>query len=152
MFRTIVIGFDGSRCSSRALDVAAALAKVEGAKIALCSVVGPLPKFGGLSPSAAGAALTAAEDEARRSIDDGVARIDAAGVSHEERLLLGDPAREIVRYAESARGDVIVIGSHGRSGLKRLLMGSVAEEVLRLSSIPVVIVRESALIEAPAPR
>jgi nucleotide-binding universal stress UspA family protein len=148
MFGTIVVGYDGSECARRALDVAEALARPESSKIALCSVVDPLPKVGGLSPSAAGAALTAAEDEARRFVEDGSARLDAAGISHEAHVLLGDPVREILRYAVEAKADAIVVGSHGRTGLRRLLVGSVAEGVLRSASVPVVIVRESALIAA----
>jgi nucleotide-binding universal stress UspA family protein len=56
-------------------------------------------------------------------------------------LLQGDPATEIVRYARDAGVDLIVMGTHGRTGLERLLMGSVAEKVLRDASCSVLVVK-----------
>lgn len=55
---------------------------------------------------------------------------------------LGDPGHEIVALAEEIEADVIVMPSHGRSGLKRLLLGSVAERVLRLAHCPVIVLRD----------
>jgi nucleotide-binding universal stress UspA family protein len=57
---------------------------------------------------------------------------------------VGDPVYEIIGYAQKQRADAIVMGTHGRSGLKRLFMGSVAEGVLRCSPVPVLTVREEA--------
>jgi nucleotide-binding universal stress UspA family protein len=68
----------------------------------------------------------------------------AGDVRIDTRALMGGAADEIVRLAESGDFDVVVMGTHGRSGLKRLLLGSVAESVLRRASIPVVTVRQSA--------
>jgi nucleotide-binding universal stress UspA family protein len=56
-------------------------------------------------------------------------------------LLAGDPAGEIIRYATEARADLIVLGTHGRTGLDRLLMGSVAEKVLRGAPCSVLVVK-----------
>lgn len=56
-------------------------------------------------------------------------------------LVVGDPAREIVAFADDHGHDRIVIGSHGRSGARRILLGSVAERVARRASVPVTIVR-----------
>ena len=56
-------------------------------------------------------------------------------------LLEGDPAEEIVRYGRDAGIDLIVMGTHGRTGLERLLMGSVAEKVLRDASCSVLVVK-----------
>jgi nucleotide-binding universal stress UspA family protein len=58
-------------------------------------------------------------------------------VQCERRLLMGDPATEIVALAEEENVDLIVMGTHGRTGIKRLLMGSVAEAVVRRASCPV---------------
>ena len=58
-------------------------------------------------------------------------------VPYEHRLVTGDPAGEIVRVADDEHVDMIVLGSHGRSGLRRLLMGSVAEVVVRKAPCPV---------------
>jgi universal stress protein A len=59
----------------------------------------------------------------------------------EHRFAEGDPAAEILRATEECRCDVIVMGTHGRTGLSRLLMGSVAERVLRKAPCPVVTVK-----------
>jgi nucleotide-binding universal stress UspA family protein len=63
------------------------------------------------------------------------------GVPVEHRLAEGEPSEEILRLAESAEVDLIVMGTHGRTGLRRFLMGSVAEEVLRQAVCPVLIVK-----------
>lgn len=58
-------------------------------------------------------------------------------VPFEHRMLKGDPAEEIVRFADEAHCELIVMGTHGRTGFKRLLMGSVAEAVVRRAKCPV---------------
>ena len=63
----------------------------------------------------------------------------------EHLLLEGDPAREIVRAAEEENAELIVVGTHGRTGLARLLMGSVAEQVVRHAPCPVLIVKDPSL-------
>jgi universal stress protein A len=60
------------------------------------------------------------------------------------KLTMGDPASEIVRIAEEEKADMIVLGTHGRTGMSRLLMGSVAEAVVRRSPSPVLVYRETA--------
>jgi nucleotide-binding universal stress UspA family protein len=56
--------------------------------------------------------------------------------------LVGDPGHEIANYAKEAEADLIVLHSHGRTGLKRMLIGSVAERVVRLAHCPVLVLRE----------
>ncbi|CAL1125018.1 unnamed protein product [Cladocopium goreaui] len=58
-------------------------------------------------------------------------------VTYEHRLIIGDPATEVVRLANDEHVDMIVMGTHGRTGLSRLLMGSVAEAVVRRAECPV---------------
>jgi nucleotide-binding universal stress UspA family protein len=68
----------------------------------------------------------------------------------EHKLVEGDPAGEILRVAHEAGCDLIVLGTHGRTGLSRLLMGSVAEVVVRRASCPVLTVKKPlALVESP---
>jgi len=69
-------------------------------------------------------------------------RADAPeGRTVETELEAGDPARTIVRYADESDADAIVIGSHGREGVARFLLGSVAETVVRRTAVPVTVVR-----------
>jgi nucleotide-binding universal stress UspA family protein len=63
------------------------------------------------------------------------------GIRVRHVLLDGDPAAEIVRYAQEMNMDLIVMGTHGRSGLERLLMGSVAEKVMRQATCSVLVVK-----------
>ncbi|MCE9525416.1 MAG: universal stress protein, partial [Planctomycetales bacterium] len=67
-----------------------------------------------------------------------------SNVPVERRLLAGDPAEAIIRLAETEKADLIVIGTHGRRGLRRVLMGSVAEVVVRTASCPVLTVKQGA--------
>jgi nucleotide-binding universal stress UspA family protein len=62
-------------------------------------------------------------------------------IAVEYQLAEGDPAAEIVRAAQETAADLVVLGSHGRTGLQRLLMGSVAEQVIRRASCPVLTVK-----------
>jgi len=63
-------------------------------------------------------------------------------VPFEHRLMMGDPAGEVVRIAEEESAEMIVMGTHGRTGLTRMLMGSVAEAIVRRSPCPVLTYRE----------
>ena len=65
-------------------------------------------------------------------------------LTFEHRLVMGDPSTEIVRIAEEERAELIVLGTHGRTGLSRILMGSVAEAVVRHAPCPVLIYRQDA--------
>lgn len=73
------------------------------------------------------------------------------GVRMERRLIEGSVAEEILRIAEEYRCDLIVMGTHGRTGLDRMLMGSVAEEVLRRARCPVLAVKDPSAWQRPEP-
>lgn len=75
-----------------------------------------------------------------------------ATIPYETRLLFGDPASEIIRLAEQENVDLIVMGTHGRSGLRRLVMGSVAEAVVRRAKCPVFTLKEPHLEHTSAVR
>lgn len=63
------------------------------------------------------------------------------------RVLSGDPAAEIVRHAREERYDLVVVGTHGRTGIKRFALGSVAEHVVRRSACPVLVVHDEGALE-----
>ena len=69
-----------------------------------------------------------------------------AGVSSQHHFLEGNPADEVLRFAEEEGVDLIVVGSHGRTGLSRMLMGSVAEEIVRRAECPVLVVKHAAAL------
>jgi nucleotide-binding universal stress UspA family protein len=83
-------------------------------------------------------------DQDRRQYAEGVLRKALVGPQYakvQQSVAIGDAGREIVDYAQKAGAELIVIPSHGRTGLKRLLIGSVAERVLRLAHCPVLVLR-----------
>ena len=62
--------------------------------------------------------------------------------AYEHHLLVGDPAEELTRFSTEQNADLIVLGTHGRTGFRRVLMGSVAEQVVRTATCPVLVVRQ----------
>jgi nucleotide-binding universal stress UspA family protein len=134
--RTLLHPTDFSERSASALDVACSLARDYGASIIVLHVAHVPPLIGGeglVPPS---------EEEIRAEADERLKAMDIpeVGIPVERRLLVGDPAMEILRVAREINADMIVIGTHGRTGLGRLLMGSVAEQVVRRSECPVLTV------------
>ncbi len=89
------------------------------------------------------------EKEAKRLVGDAAYNASVAGVaSVEKSVAFGDPADEIIEKAKTAHANLIAIGTHGRRGLRRLALGSVAESVVRKSTVPVVVVRAYADIKS----
>ncbi|WP_435359163.1 universal stress protein [Haloarchaeobius sp. DFWS5] len=82
-----------------------------------------------------------AQEEATVRLDDAKARAATEGITVESEVVVGRPARQVVEYADEHDCDHIVMGSHGRSGVSRILLGSVAETVIRQADCPVTVVR-----------
>ena len=138
----IIVPIDGSDLSLRALDTAIDLSKNVSAPIRLVHVV-DVSKAAVISygdPEYVGGCLNALRDEGACFLQSACKRATERGAWVSEELLMGDPAEQIVRCAAQHDAEWIVMGSHGRSGLSHLLVGSVAEGVLRHSSVPVLIV------------
>jgi len=143
MFETVVVPLDGSECADKAFGVAVDLAKLHGSHLAVCSIVDPVLVVGSTPPSPAmDVVLTDMQNEAHRRIDDAVERAREAGVAARGEVITGVAFERILDFAKRNAADVIVMGTHGREGLPRFFMGSVAEMVLRKSSCPVLVVRE----------
>lgn len=140
----ILVAYDGSQCSERARATAVNLAKAEGAPLLVCGVVDPIAIADANAPAPpTQAVLDKGREEMQRLIDDAVARCRADGAQASGVRLEGEPAYELVEEAKRSGADAIVMGTHGRSGVKRLLLGSVAEEMLRSAHIPVVVVHDA---------
>jgi nucleotide-binding universal stress UspA family protein len=142
MFKKIAIALDGSDCAQQAFNVALEVAQNEGGELGICSVVDPVVVGGTAPPSPAmEIVIRDMEIEARRLVTGAVERAHKVGVRASGQARTGVPAFEVLRYADRFGADLIVMGTHGRRGFKHFLMGSVAEVVLRESSIPVLVVR-----------
>lgn len=136
--RIILFPTDFSPANQAALEYATSLARDTGAKLLIAHVEEPPVAYGAgetyLGP------LTSEPTELEELLER-VRPTDPA-VPFAHRLLLGDPATEIVRLAEEEKVDLIVLGTHGRTGLVRLLMGSVAEAIVRRASCPVLTLKD----------
>lgn len=79
--------------------------------------------------------------EGQAALEEIETRAEAGNVPVETTLIDGSPSSEVIRYAEKTACDLIVMGTHGRGGIDRLLLGSVAERVVRSSKVPVLTIR-----------
>ena len=138
--KRILVATDFSRCSQAALDYAVDLAKATHGEVTLLHVSG-VPGY--VLPDGSVFLLDAASvDKIEASIQGQLAlEKRRTGAAMETVSTQGAPAPSIVSYASDDGSDLIVIGTHGRSGLRRLLLGSVAERVLRTAPCPVLVVR-----------
>ena len=143
--RKILFSTDFSNNSQPALEMATALARDSGAELVVLHVQDLLVDFGG------GEMYFFAEPdnkEVTRQLS-AVVPTDAT-VPYQHRLVIGQPGRTILQVADEEGVDMIVMGTHGRTGLSRLLMGSVAEEVVRNAKCPVLTVKSAAPATAEA--
>ena len=89
--------------------------------------------------------IASAEGEARRSVAQAETILRDKGIDVRSEVLLGDPAEEIIDYAEKEGADLIIMCSHGSGGIRRWVFGSVTEKVLRGSTTPVLVIRPEEL-------
>ena len=141
--KRLVVATDFSDTAERALAVGIDFAKLMGAALDLVHVY-PLPSTGVLSPmpGVVPAPLPGPDELQtieRRLTALGV-KVEDAGVQYLSTYLVGDPSDEINSYARRAVADFIVVGTHGRTGIRRALLGSVAEQVIRRAHCPVLVV------------
>jgi nucleotide-binding universal stress UspA family protein len=153
MFQHILVAVDGTSTSTGALEIATALANESKGTLHLLHVVDErlIPRRyaegGAVAPHYIDEALTQLRMEAGRVLAE--AQEAAAAKGAKVNALLSSEgyqgvAGAILRQARKVKADLIVLGTHGRRGLTRILMGSDAEAVLREASIPVLLVRASA--------
>ena len=141
--RHILAPTDFSEHADRAVTAAIELAQTFGAKLTVLHVVEP-PSY--LVDSHAFAhqgplLLKAMEEQAKRELDELLSRLPGAQVEIARRVVVGVPYQRITESASAERADLIVMATHGRTGLRHLLLGSVAERVVRLASCPVLTLR-----------
>ena len=145
MFTHILVPVDGSPTAAVAVNKAAALAKVFNSQVTAVYVIDPYPFTGIGADFAYGQAqyLTAATTEAHTALDAVKTLMEQAGVAVEIVVGEGHSVHNGIMEAAKATGaDLIVMGSHGRKGLEKLVLGSVTQRVLADSLIPVLVVRQ----------
>jgi nucleotide-binding universal stress UspA family protein len=139
----IVVGVDFSEYSQRALDDAIALAKKFGAELHLlhCFQVYPVEAGGFPYPTVPEIHERAIREAAAARLIDWRDKVTAQGVRAEQHLAIDRPSHGIVALAEKLAADLIVVGTYGLTGLKHVLLGSVAERVIRNAPCPVLTVK-----------
>jgi nucleotide-binding universal stress UspA family protein len=141
MYDRILVPTDGSEGVERAISHAIDLAATHGASVHAVYVVNTA-SYGTLPMETSWEGISdMLRDEGEAAVDRVRDIASGAGVDVEGSLIDGTPSKEIVRYAERNDCDLIVMGTHGRGGIDRLLLGSVAERVVRSSDVPVLTVR-----------
>ena len=148
MYQKILVAVDGSATSLRGLDEAIKIAKSNRGQLLLVHVVDELVIATDYVPTVYSAPIfEALRESGVRILAQAATVVRDADLSCEQKLvetLSGRVADEIVKQAREWRADLIVMGTHGRRGLKRLALGSDAETVLRQSAVPVLLIREQA--------
>jgi nucleotide-binding universal stress UspA family protein len=135
---------DFSECAEQARAEAVRLARALGAELILLHVAVETPLYveGLMGMADVRKVFDAQRKWAGETLEARAAETRDAGVAARWRLSVGVPFEEIVKAAEEEGADMIVMGSHGRHGLDRLLLGSVANRVIRMAGCPVLTVRE----------
>ena len=142
MYQRVLIPLDGSPIAESILPFISKIAGPLDMEVVLVRVV-PLAseQAMGIASTVGLDSVEAGEREAQRYLNAHVEGLWAKGLRAQAQVVIGDPAPEIVACAHKVGADLIAMTTHGRSGLSRLMMGSVAEEVLRSAAIPVFLMR-----------
>ena len=145
LIRSILLPTDFSDCANYALSFAASFARQAGAKIICVHVIEPIVPTVGYTGMTEPLPLADISEQLEDSAASELPKIaeceECAGLELEEVIVHGDAAAEIVRVAKERGVDLIVISSHGRTGLGRILFGSTAEEIVRHAPCPVLVVK-----------
>jgi nucleotide-binding universal stress UspA family protein len=142
MYNQILVPLDQSEFAERALVHAVELARVLGSTLHLVSVV-PIGDISAMLAAGVAVDVSAQLDSAREYMKGIRKRVIADGVEAEWDVCQGDIAEELLRYCQQQDIELIVMSTHGRSGLGRWVYGSIADRILRYATVPVLLVRAS---------
>jgi nucleotide-binding universal stress UspA family protein len=141
-FKRILVPVDGSECSNKALVAALQLARESGGKLRVVHSIDELAYISGYEYSSA--VIGAARDAAAKVLSDAQAIAQASGVPADSELV-DRPAQRlgetVADEASKWEADLIAVGTHGRRGIGRVLLGSGAEQIIRNAPVPVLVVR-----------
>lgn len=148
MYQRILVPIDGSTTSGEGLDEAVKLARLTGAELRLVHVVDQLTFATGLDPygAYAGDLITSMRETGEGILAQARAKVEAHGIKVESKLFdnfAGRVSDMVVDEAKTWGADLIVIGTHGRRGVTRWMLGSDAEQIVRLAPVPVLLIRAS---------
>jgi len=155
MYTRILVPIDGSPTSNLALAEAGKLARLTGAQVRLLHILDPVAHASGFErpETYRQDILPQARQNAQALLDQARNQLTCTGVATEAELLENrdaSVARLVVEHASQWGASVIVLGTQGRRGIERMLMGSDAEQIARHASVPVLLVRQPSRPSAPA--
>jgi nucleotide-binding universal stress UspA family protein len=148
MYKRILVPTDGSETANKALVAALQIARDSGGRARIIHVIEEMAyltgyeQYGGYS----GELISAMRETGNKVLNDAMAIAQAAGVEADNLLFdnFGERLGEVVaNTAKQWEADLIVVGTHGRRGIGRMLLGSGAEQILRLAPVPVLVIRSS---------
>src|SRR5690348_17084101 len=145
MLKRVLVPLDGSARAEQALPVAARLAQAAGGTVVLLRVVMIPNEFASyfmLEPAATQSVINATLEEAKNYLESLIGSESLQGVHTETEVLLGQAVSTILSVVDSHNIDLVVLCSHGYTGMTRWILGSVAEKVSQLSSVPILVLRE----------
>jgi nucleotide-binding universal stress UspA family protein len=144
MLKKILIATDGSETSMRAAENAISIGKTSSASVTAVYVMdvkrlAQLPGYAAM-PGLKGNLMELMQKEGSEALEEIGNMARDAGVAYERVVAEGDPGEELLKLCSDSEFDLIVMGTIGKSGLKRFLLGSVAEKVVRHSHVPILVV------------
>lgn len=156
MYQRILVPIDGSDTSNKGLDEAINLAQLTGAELRLIHVIDVVRFATGFEPYGVYTSdlIPVIREAGEQILVQGKTRVQAQGVKVDSLLfdsLASRVADTVVEQAKAWGADLIVIGTHGRRGMKRLMLGSDAEQILRSAPVPVLLIRAAAVENSPGP-
>lgn len=145
MFKRIIVPVDGSETSNKALDTAVQLARQAQGRVRLIHVVEAMAYLSGYDQfGSSGDLIRIMRETGAKVLQDGMAAAQQAGVEADQMLYdnFGEHLADVVSEAAKLwNADLIVVGTHGRRGIGRVLMGSGAEQIIRMAPVPVLVIR-----------
>lgn len=153
MFKRVIVPVDGSQTSNKALTVALQMARDSGGSVRIIHVIegsnygSNIMQIEGFS----GDAMQPIRSAAKKILDDAMALAEPFGVQTDTKLfdtVDGRLADAVGNAATEWQADLIVVGTHGRRGIGRILMGSGAEQIMRQAPIPVLVIRAQDAVSA----
>lgn len=141
MYKRILVPLDGSELAEKVLPHAQALAKSEGAELVILRVpLPPSPEFLMRNPALGTTIIQDTEIETETYLEKEVAELKKEGTPAVSLMREGPVPETILKAAEEVHADLIAMSTHGRTGLTRMLVGSVADRVVHMARIPVMLI------------
>jgi len=143
-FERVVVGIDNSEPSAAALETVLEFDPADRAELTFCAVVDVDRAIGTFGQFHADEVRAELKWEAESLADEALARANERNVAAKKAIVEGHAGAALLQYAGQCGADLVVVGSHGRRGIKRFFLGSVAESVVRAAPVPVLVVRGAA--------